>query len=142
MTGKKKNNRATQESVNDTSEYNSLVPIGKVTVSTPGTTVPLSINCGPYGGQAGSDWRNPPVPGNAWRYCEIQSDPTSAGNLYVLPRGKTASANPEAIMAVIPIGGSIPFPTGLMSGAGILPENFVLDTDTGPSIAYGFGSLG
>lgn len=125
-------------------QYNSFVPLGQLAITAAGTTTPLSANCGPYGGQVGSDWQNPPVPGSAFRYVEIQADASNTGNLYLLPRGNTASSNPEAIMAKITPGASAPFPTGIMSGVGFTPENFVLDTDavSGTQYAYGFATLG
>ena len=121
------------------SQYNALVPLGALVVTTPGATVLLSANCGPYGGQQGTDWKNIPVPGNAWRGFMLQSDPGSGGNLYLLPRGKTAAGNPEAILGVIGPGGSLMFPMSTMTGVGVTPENFCLD---GVGTAYGYGVLG
>jgi hypothetical protein len=123
------------------SQYNALVPLGKITITAAGVTVPLSVNCGPYGGQTGT-YPNPPVPGNAWRGFEIEADSGNGGKIYLLPRGKTAVANPEAILAVIGPGGSLVFPQSSMSGVGVLPENFVLDTDGTNAVAYGYGALG
>ena len=124
-------------------QYSALVPLGRLTLTAAGATVPLSTNCGSYGGQQGTDWKNIPVPGNAWRGFYIQAAPGNSGNLYLLPRGNTASANPGAILGVIGPGGSITFPQSSMSGVGVLPENFVLDMDgTGTQLAYGWGTLG
>jgi hypothetical protein len=74
----------------------------------------------------------------------IQADPGNSGNIYLLPRGKTASANPGSIMAVIGPGGFLPFPAASMLGVGFTPENFCLDTDaaSGTQYAYGYGTLG
>ena len=124
-------------------QYNGLVPLGKLSI-TPGTPTPLSTNCGRYGGEQGTDWKNPPVPGNAWRGMEIQADPSNDVNIYLLPRGKTVAANPESILASIGPGGSLQFPSSSMLSVGILPENFALDADTSvnPQVAYGYGTLG
>lgn len=121
-------------------QFNALVPLGKITIASAGATQLLSVNCGNYGGQTGV-YPTIPVPGNAWRGVEIQVDPASGGNVYLLPRGKTASANPEAIMAKIGPGGSLVFPQSTMNGVGILPENFCLDTDSSATV-YGYGTLG
>jgi hypothetical protein len=123
-------------------QLTALIPIGKITVAVVGTPVPLSFNCGPYGGQQGTDWKNPPVPGMAWRFMEIQGDNDNLGNLYLLPRGKTAAGNPGSILAKIPPGGSIPFPSSVMGANGFTPENFVLDSDAVNCVAYGYGSTG
>ena len=123
------------------SQYNALVPLGRLSVVTAGTTIPLSTNCGAYGGQTSTGSY---VPGNAWRGFMLQAAPGNGANLYLLPRGKTVSANPDSILGVIGPGGSLVFPMSGMSGAGVLPENFVLDTDavSGTNIAYGYGTLG
>lgn len=121
--------------------YNSQVPLGRITVTAPGATVLLSVNCGPFAGQvAGADYRNPPVPGGAAEYFMLQADPNNAGNLYLMPRGKTAAGNPTSIMAVLPPGSSIPFPFSAGSGPGLTPENFCLDTDASGT-AYGYATL-
>lgn len=125
-------------------QYPSFIPLGRLAITAAGTTTLLSANCGPYGGQAGGSWQNPPLPGNAWRGMEIQADPSNSGDIYLLPRGKTAAGNPEAIMAKIGPGGSLPFPASSMIGCGFTPENFCLDTDaeSGTQYAYGYGTLG
>lgn len=117
-----------------------IVPLGTLTISTAGTTIPLSTNCGPLGGQTGTDWKNPPVPGQSLRQIMlINAD--SGGNAFLLPRGSTAQGNPENIIALIPSGGlPIYIPNGQPLENGILPENFVLDCDTGCTV-YGFGIL-
>jgi hypothetical protein len=125
-------------------QYTSFPPLGQLTIATPGTTVLLSANIGPQGGQvAGANYLAPPVPGIAWRFMEIQADPGNPGNIFLLPRGKTAAGNPGSILAKIGPGGSAPFPTGLLANSGFVPENFCLDCDTaGSNLAYGYGSLG
>ena len=123
------------------SQYTSFVPLGKLAITAAGTTTSLSYYCGNYGGQGASGSY---VPGNAWRAMVLEADPGNSGSIYLLPRGKTASANPEAIFAKIGVGGSISFPYGIMSGVGFTPENFVLDTDasSGTQYVYGYGVLG
>jgi hypothetical protein len=124
-------------------QYNALVPLGEIAITAAGSPTPLSVNCGPYGGQTGT-YPNAPVPGNAWRGFELQSAVGNGGKIYLLPRGKTAVANPEAILAIIGPGGSLTFPMSSMSGVGVLPENFVVDTDavSGTQYVYGYGTLG
>jgi hypothetical protein len=75
---------------------------------------------------------------------EIQADSANSGNIYLLPRGNTAAANPGTILAKIGPGGSLPFPAAIMSGVGFTPENFCLDTDatSGTQYAYGYGTKG
>src|SRR5208283_4044666 len=126
------------------SQYSSFVPLGQISITAAGTTTALSVNCGNYGGQQGTGWKNPPVPGNAWRAMVIIADTGNSGNLFLLPRGKTAAGNPEAIFGKIGIGGSLPFPNAVMLGVGFTPENFVLDTDatSGTQLAFGYGVLG
>src|SRR6266568_5746457 len=124
--------------------YVSLVPLGKIAITAAGTPSPLSQNCGPLAGQiGGSNYLNPPIPGSLLRQVTIQSATTNSGNLYLLPRGKTATGNPESILLQIGIGGAATSPSGLMSES-ILPENFVLDTDavSGTQNAYGYGVIG
>jgi hypothetical protein len=119
--------------------YVNLVPLGKCSV-TAGTPTALSVNCGPLAGQVASQANPLPVPGTACQQFTLQADSANGGNLYLLPRGKTFSANPEAIMAQIPAGGGITFPSGL-TGPGLLPENLVIDSDLGTCIFYGYGVL-
>jgi hypothetical protein len=120
--------------------YANLVPLGKCTVSAPSTTTQLSVNCGPLGGQVSSQANPLPVPGTACQQFTLQADPGNAGNLYLLPRGMTAAANPASIMAILAPGAAITFPAGL-TGPGLLPENFVMDTDAGSGFFYGYGVL-
>jgi len=125
-------------------KYNALVPLGTLTISAIGATVPLSVNCGPYGGQ--TELGNY-VPGNAFRGFMLQASADNSGNLYLLPRGKTAAANQDLIFAVLVPGESLVFPMSGMSGIGVLPENFCLDTDAVAgegylAVAYGYGTLG
>ena|SRR5271156_1542839 len=124
--------------------YNGQVPFGQMAITAAGTTTALSVNCGAFGGQiSGADYKNPPVPGGAAQYFMIQAGLSNSGNLYLLPRGKTAAGNPASIMAILPPGSSIPFPFSAASGPGLQPENFVLDTDavSGTQYAYGYATL-
>ncbi len=124
--------------------YVSFVPLGKVAITAAGTPSPLSQNCGPLGGRiTGPSYLDPPVPGARLRQVTIQAPSTNTGALYLLPRGKTVTGNPESIMLIISIGGAATFPSGLMSES-FLPENFVLDTDavSGTQYFYGYGVIG
>ena len=79
--------------------YVSIVPLGKLTITAAGTTTKLSANCGPLQGQLpGPNYLNPPVPGARIRQFWLQNSTTSSGNIYLLPRGKTFSANPESVI--------------------------------------------
>jgi hypothetical protein len=62
----------------------------------------------------------------------------NTGNIYILPRGYTAAANPALIILALAPGqiAALP-PSG--SQLGMLPENFVVDSDTGPNVLYGCG---
>src|SRR6185437_4382035 len=122
--------------------FANLVPLGKIAIAAAGSPAALSQNCGPLGGQKGTNWQAIPVPGTACQQFTIQAAAANGGNLYLLPRGNTASANPSAIMAVLSPGSAITFPAGL-AGPGLLPENMVLDTDagSGTQYAYGYGVL-
>lgn len=123
--------------------YQGLVPFGKCSV-TAGTPVSLAVNCGPLGGQVvtqpGGGPSTIPVPGTSLQQCTIQADPSNGGNLYLLPRGRTLSANPTAVLLQIIPGASATFPSGL-TGPGLLPENFVIDSDGGTCVFYGYGVL-
>lgn len=122
--------------------YPNLQPLGKLTVTTPGTTVALSTNSGSMGGGSGS-YSTPALAGNAFRQFQLQCDNANTGSLYLLPRGKTAAGNPEAILMRMVPGQTYPFPNGVSDSAGYLPENFVLDTDTaGTQVCYGCGFFG
>ena len=122
------------------SNYPSIQPLGVLTVSAPGTTTLLSANCGPLGGSATGTITSPPLPGTALRTVVLQANTQNVQNVYLLPRGKTFTGNPESVIAMIPPSGvpvSIPF--GVLLANGILPENFCLDTDTGGNVIFGYG---
>ncbi len=124
--------------------YNTLVPLGKITV-TGGTPVALDTNCGALGGQLQSSTTFQPSTQVATPLRQIiltNSSSSDAGNIYLLPVGKTFAANPNLVFACILPGQTISIPYGQPFENGILPENFVLDSDSGKSpIAYGLGIL-
>ena len=124
-------------------QFPNIVPLGKMTITTAGITVALSVNCGQQQGQVPTyGTTSPPVSGKAMRQIVIMADKANTLNIYVLPKGKTLSSNPGLIIAAIPPGTSQPIPFGVSDSSGYLPENFVLDTDTNGNIAYGFGVIG
>lgn len=118
-------------------KYVSTVPFGKCSITAAGTPTPLSQNCGQLQGTVAG------IPGQVLVQITIQAATANTGNLYLLPRGNTASANPDAIMLELAAGGSVTLPVGLIDDNGYLPENFVLDTDavSGTQYFYGFGIL-
>src|ERR1017187_1506470 len=118
--------------------WNTLVPLGNLVVSGAGTTISLAANCGPLGGQTGTDWNNPPVPGQSLRQIILTN--AGGGIAYLLPRGNTASANPSNILLSIPSGATVYIPNGQPFENGILPENFVLDGSAACTV-YGCGIL-
>lgn len=123
------------------SKYPNLQPLGVLTVTAPGTTTPLSYNCGPMQGGTVGTWANPPLPGCAMRGVTLQaSAATNVGNVYLLPRGSTYAANPGNVLAIIPPNGNpVAFPFGYLLDNGILPENFCLDADTAGNSVVGNG---
>jgi hypothetical protein len=122
------------------SKFPNIQPLGQMTVTAPGTTTNLSINCGLLGGGASGSSTNPPLPGSALRAIVLQSTPnTNVGNVYLLPRGSTFAANPGNVIAVVSPGQTVAIPyTGVIQN-GILPENFVLDADTAGNVVFGYG---
>src|SRR5208282_2667441 len=79
-------------------------PLGKITVTTDGTPVALTVN---------------------------------TGNLYIMFGNVSASANPNAILAQIPPGGSCSLPQGgLLINSKINLDQLFLDADVNGSIAY------
>lgn len=122
--------------------FPNILPLGKITVTTPGTPVSLAVNCGDLQGQTGGTQSSPPVPGSPLREMVLTADSnnTTGKNIYILPRGYTASANPGLIIAALAPGQSLALPNG-QSQLGMLPENFVVDADSGATTAnlYGCG---
>ena len=117
--------------------YPNLAPLGLLTVTTAGTPVLLSTNCGAQSGGVGGTQTSPPKFGRAFRQIQLTCPISNSGFVYLLPRGKTASGNPEAIMAAIAPGETQPFPYGESVSSGLVPENLVLDADTSGSVVYG-----
>lgn len=119
-----------------------LVPLGQITVAAAGTPVSMAVNCGSLGGQTWTvpyNYDNPPISGTPLRQVIITNQ--GGGNIYILPRGYTASANPNFIIACIPAGVTLAIPQGQPFENGILPENFVIDADTSGAILYGCGII-
>lgn len=122
--------------------WSTLVPLGKITVAA-GTTQPLDVNCGALGGQV-TDITKPLASqpkGTPLRQIILTADKGNGGQIYLLPNGYKASTGPQFILACIPPGDTVVIPTGQPFENGILPENFVLDADTGTNIVYGCGIL-
>lgn len=119
-----------------------LVPLGKITV-TGGTPVALSINCGPLAGQTAAPGSGAGVAGTALRQIILTADSGNTGQIYLLPRGSNLGSNPGNVIACIPKGQTISIPYGQPFEGGILPENFVVDTDgSDTSSVYGTGIIG
>jgi hypothetical protein len=117
-----------------------LVPLGALAVATQGTTILLSLNCGPLQGKTpGPDYNDPPVPGTPLRQIIL----TATGNDAVLmPRGSTFTGNPENVIAYLPKGVPVAIPFGQPFEGGILPENFCLDIPAASaSTVYGCGVI-
>lgn len=122
--------------------YPNIVPLGALAVSAAGTTVLLSKNCAPLAGQVSGTQASPNQAGTALRQIQIFNPAASGGAIgYLLPRGKTFSANPEAVIAVIMPGATISLPNGVMAANGLLPENFCLDASATLTM-YGCGFTG
>lgn len=124
--------------------YPNITPLGKITITTAGTTILLSVNCGPLSGAVGGTQTSPPFPGSALRQIRLTNTAAAAGsNVYLLPRGSTASSNPANIIAIILPQQTISIPEGVMAASGFVPENYCLDIDgAGPAIVYGYGVTG
>ena len=123
-------------------KYPNLQPLGKITI-TVGGNVLLSVNCGQQQGQTSTPSPGTPfVTGKPFRQMVIQADVGNTKNIYVLPRGKTLSANPDQIIIALAPGATVPLPYGLTNSSGYLPENFCFDTDQANNIAYGCGIMG
>ena len=122
------------------SRYPVLVPLGTLTVAAAGTTTLLSVNCGSMQGQLqGNDYTQPPVPGTPFRQITL-INVTAATTGFLLPRGKTASANPDLIIMALPPNVPVTLPNGQPFENGILPENFCVDGSAGCTI-YGCGII-
>ena len=115
-----------------------LVPLGQLSI-TGGTALLLSTNCGPLSGQISPIG----LPGQTLRQIILTNTAAAAaGNVYLLPRGSTFAANPGNVIACIMPGQTQTIPGGQPFENGILPENFVLDSDSGKSpVAYGCGII-
>lgn len=116
-----------------------LVPLGNLAVTAAGSTVLLSANCGPLAGQIGAPGSNAGVPGTPLRQIILTNSSTTA-TAYLLPRGRTASANPGNIIAAIMPLQQITIPNGQPFEGGILPENFCVDGSAAVTV-YGCGVI-
>lgn len=121
------------------SKFPNFQPLGLITITTAGTPVALSINCGTLGGGVGGTPQNPPLPGSPFRQIVLSCPAANTLLVYLLPRGSVASTNPGNIITVIGPGQTVPVPYGGPFENGILPENFVVDADTSGSKVYGYG---
>lgn len=121
--------------------YSNIIPLGKITVTTAGTPVALSINCGPLGGQIGTSYQSPPLPGIALRQMVLTALAANTLMVYLLPRGYTKNDTGLIIAALNP-GQTLSLPQGFLAGESFLPENFVVDADTSGSIIFGCGFPG
>ena len=119
--------------------YATLVPLGNLVVSGAGSTVLLSVNCGPLAGQLGAPGSNAGVPGTPLRQIILTNSSTTA-TAYLLPRGSVASSAPGSIIAAIMPGATIAIPYGQPFEGGILPENFCIDGSAAVTV-YGCGIL-
>ena len=125
----------------DPGTYKNLIPLGRLTVSAASATTLLSANIGPQQGQVGTQ-TTPGRAGAAFRQMRLAADKGNTGQVFLMPRGLTVSANPGAILAVIGPGQQITIPDGVMAASGFLPENYCLDTDTAGSVVYGMAVTG
>ncbi len=117
-----------------------LVPLGTLTVSAASTTTLLSLNCGSLQGQAqGNDYTKPAVPGTPLRQITL-INVTAATTAFLMPRGKTAAANPDLIIMALPPNVPVTIPQGQPFENGLLPENFCLDGSATCTV-YGCGVL-
>lgn len=119
--------------------WNTLVPLGLITLTAAGTTVSLAVNCSPLQGQTGGTQASPPVSGQALRQL-ILTNTAATGIAYLLPRGQTAAANPGNVFCAIGPGQTVYIPNGHSFENGLLPENYVLDCSAACTV-YGCGVL-
>src|SRR5580698_6270870 len=117
-----------------------IVPLGLLTLTGPGTTVNLAKNCGSLGGQT-QNQGTPQViayPGTPLRQLILTN--TGAGTAYLMPKGKQAALNPDQIFLAIPSGTTVAIPQGQPFEGAFLPENYDLDCSAGCSV-YGCGII-
>jgi hypothetical protein len=117
-----------------------MVPLGKITLTGPGTTVNLAVNCGAQAGQV-QNQGTPLVialPGKPFRQLILTN--AGAGAVFIMPRGFQAALRPDLIMGYIPSGATQPFPWGQPFENAVLPENFDLDCSAACTV-YGCGII-
>lgn len=120
------------------SPYPVLVPLGKLAITGPGTTVNMAVNCGAQAGQV-QNQGTPNVialPGKPFRQVILTN--VGAGTAYLMPRGFQAALRPDLIMLAIPSGATIPLPYGQPFENAFLPENFDIDCSAACTV-YGCG---
>ncbi|HKM80827.1 MAG TPA: hypothetical protein VJY15_07685 [Candidatus Acidoferrum sp.] len=105
-------------------------PLGKITVTTDGTPVALTVN-------TGSMKEGPLKMARRFQQVTVYAAKVNTGNLYIMFGNVSASANPNAILAQIPPGGSCSLPQGgLLINSKINLDQLFLDADVNGSIAY------
>ena len=122
------------------SAYPVMVPLGKITLTGPGTTVNLAVNCGPQAGQT-QNQGTPNVialPGKPFRQLILTN--AGAGGVFIMPRGFQAALRPDLIMGYIPSGQTQAFPNGQPFENAVLPENIDLDCSAA-CVVYGCGII-
>lgn len=111
-----------------------LVPLGKITIAAAGTTQLLTVNTGPQAARG--------IPTKTVRQLIFTADAANAGQVFLLPAGKTAAANPGSIIAVVPKGAGVAIPQGVMLAGSIALDSYCLDTDTAAQVVYACGVVG
>jgi hypothetical protein len=117
-----------------------IVPLGKLNPTGPGTTVNLALNCGSLGGQV-QNQGTPQViayPGTPLRQLVLTN--TGAGTAFLMPKGQQAANRPDLILAAIPSGSILYLPNGQPFEGGFLPENYDLDCSAACTV-YGCGII-
>jgi hypothetical protein len=117
-----------------------IVPLGRLTLTGPGTTVNLAVNCGPLAGQVQNQGTPNVVaiPGTPLRQLILTN--TGAGIAFLMPKGKQAALNPGLILAAIPSGSILSLPYGQPFEGAFLPENYDLDCSAACTV-YGCGII-
>jgi len=108
-------------------------PLGKITVTTAGTAVPLNIN-------VGAQTESGAVPTKGVRQLNLACPTTgNTGLVYLIRKiaGTTTSkTNTGVIVTVIEPGQVIPLPDGLLVNSTINVDDYVLDADTSGNVIY------
>lgn len=123
-----------------TAPYSGMLPLGKFTIAAAGTTQLLTANCGSQ--NQSSLATQGVIPTKVYRYVQLQAPTSNTGNIFLLPKGNTAAANPGNILAIVPPGATVPIPPGTIARGSIALDSFCLDTDTSGSVCYGMAIVG